>query len=131
MTSIPHKGSFTVKLLLRSITLLEGSLTTVRHNISPISIHADLMPQLKEATTARTLIAPAAAAVPKRLKRRNPYAGSIQTRKNRGSTPHARIDAATDEELCNEDITVGESVELYDEDTEGQEFDVGDAGMEE
>ncbi|KAF7426536.1 hypothetical protein PC9H_008905 [Pleurotus ostreatus] len=62
---IPNKGNFTVKLILRSMILLNSELTT-------------------QATTARTLIGPAATPVLRRLKRRNP---------SHGSAPYPRIDA--------------------------------------
>ncbi|KAF4582625.1 hypothetical protein EYR40_002548 [Pleurotus pulmonarius] len=79
MTCIPQKGSFTVKLLLRSIILLDGSLTM-------------------EAMNARTLVAPTPAQLPKRLKRRNPYAGSVpRLQKTRGGKDHPRIDVEANE----------------------------------
>ncbi|KAL4255724.1 hypothetical protein AB1N83_012392 [Pleurotus pulmonarius] len=66
---IPTKGDYTVKVVLRSVVLLNGELTT-------------------EATTARTLAIDLPPTVPpRRLKRRNPYAA------NSGATKaHARVD---------------------------------------
>lgn len=54
------------------------------HNVTP-----------QQATTARTLIGPAAAPAPRRLKRRNPYAVDINTNtcRSHGSSPYPRIDA--------------------------------------
>ncbi|KDQ25393.1 hypothetical protein PLEOSDRAFT_169430 [Pleurotus ostreatus PC15] len=72
-----------MKMLLRSIILLNGELTM-------------------DATTARTLIIPAAVAVappPKRLKRRNPYAASSSKRGNTSAvSSYARIDVNVNKE---------------------------------
>ncbi|KAF4600272.1 hypothetical protein EYR38_004896 [Pleurotus pulmonarius] len=75
MLSIPSKGNYTVKLILRSIVLLDGHLTT-------------------DATTARTLAAEAAPPLPapRRLKRRNPYDGYIRQQ------PLSQIDQASVED---------------------------------
>ncbi|KAJ8693906.1 hypothetical protein PTI98_008852 [Pleurotus ostreatus] len=59
MLSLPSKGNYTVKLILRSIVLLDGHLTSA-------------------ATTARTLAADTIVLPPpRRLKRQNPYGGYI------------------------------------------------------
>lgn len=91
MTCIPTKGSFTVKLILRSVMLLNGEFTTVSqgkpgfHHILTTGI-----PGPKDATTARTLIAIAPTAVPKRLKRRNPYMNGFDARKSGPHKPYDR-----------------------------------------
>ncbi|KAF9492894.1 hypothetical protein BDN71DRAFT_1497277 [Pleurotus eryngii] len=72
MMCIPSKGNFTVKLILQSVTLLDGNLTT-------------------DATTARTLIDGAIPVQPKRLKQRNPYTSDLKTHKSKAAL-HARID---------------------------------------
>ncbi|KAF9492883.1 hypothetical protein BDN71DRAFT_1432926 [Pleurotus eryngii] len=94
MLCVPHKGKYTIKLLLRSLLLLSGHFTT-------------------EATTARTLMIKdiAAKPPPRKLKRRNVYATNLCTRKT-ASMSKGCIDAVNDfnglleptEEQVNEDL---------------------------
>ncbi|KAF9489745.1 hypothetical protein BDN71DRAFT_1435165 [Pleurotus eryngii] len=91
MTCIPMKGSFTVKLILRSVMLLNSKFTTVRQDkpdFGHILTTGILGP--KEATTARTLITITPTAVPKCLKHRNPYTNSFDARKSGFYKPYNR-----------------------------------------
>ncbi|KAF4587946.1 hypothetical protein EYR38_009907 [Pleurotus pulmonarius] len=114
MMCIPQKGNFTVKLVLRSIILLDGSLTM-------------------EATNARTLITPTPAQPPKRLKRRNPYAGSQPPlQKTQRRQDHARIDVETDEGGGSriEEAAGGQQAHLHDEVASEDQAVVTDTCME-
>ncbi|KAF9496245.1 hypothetical protein BDN71DRAFT_1505941 [Pleurotus eryngii] len=99
MMCIPQKGNFTVKLVLRSIIFLNGSLTM-------------------EATNACTLITLTPTQPPKHLKRRNPYVGGKPLlQKTQCCQDHTRIDIETDEGGGSrvEEAARGQQAHLHDE----------------
>ncbi|KAG5220796.1 hypothetical protein IMY05_C4516000200 [Salix suchowensis] len=114
MLSVPTKGKYSVKLILRSIVLLNGHFTTVSacNGYRVVELNS-----IQEAISARTLAAEASRSVPvpRRLKRRNPYDGRIcQSVENRLMQLNTPIAMDTDFDL-DQDVEVEQEVEFQPE----------------